>query len=80
MLSPTLAVVRKEWQAFGHKFFDRIWGHKGKERSPVFFQFIETVWQVMCVSPGARPAQTASFAPRSVRRALLMPQVHPGPR
>ena len=28
--------------------------------------------------PKARPAQTPSFASRSVRRALLMPQVHPG--
>uniref|UniRef100_A0A914VYK7 phosphatidylinositol-3,5-bisphosphate 3-phosphatase n=1 Tax=Plectus sambesii TaxID=2011161 RepID=A0A914VYK7_9BILA len=52
-------LVEKDWLAFGHKFLDRC-GHAGgaseeasKEFSPVFTQFLDVVWQVMCQYPRA---------------------------
>ena len=40
-------LVLKEWEAFGHKFRDRIWGDARQEHSPVFFQFIDACWQML---------------------------------
>jgi hypothetical protein len=44
-------VVQKEWVSFGHKFGHRL-GHCSKdagnsERSPVFLQFLDAVWQLL---------------------------------
>lgn len=43
-------LVEKEWCSFGHKFAQRI-GHGQEkpddaERSPIFVQFIDCVWQL----------------------------------
>lgn len=53
-------LIEKEWLAFGHKFAQRL-GHDPKrmanaadqERSPVFLQFIDCVWQLMRIAPVA---------------------------
>jgi len=52
-----LVLIDKEWCAFGHKFQDRI-GHtvnkpQDTERSPVFIQFLDAVYQLMCQFPEA---------------------------
>ena len=43
-------LVEKEWISFGHKFNHRIGHgedkHSDAERSPVFLQFIDCVWQI----------------------------------
>ena len=45
-------LVEKEWVAFGHQWAKRC-GHglkdsiDGTERSPIFFQFLDAVWQIM---------------------------------
>ncbi|CAB3407526.1 unnamed protein product [Caenorhabditis bovis] len=46
-----IVVIEKEWCSFGHKFAQR-YGHgdensSDSERSPVFPQFVECVWQIM---------------------------------
>ena len=46
-------LVQKEWQGFGHKFRERVWGHKVKERSPIFFQFLDAVHQLIRKHPTA---------------------------
>ncbi|NXD69443.1 MTM1 protein, partial [Eolophus roseicapillus] len=50
-------LVQKEWISFGHKFASRI-GHGDKnhadaDRSPIFLQFIDCVWQVSKQFPTA---------------------------
>ncbi|KAK6168446.1 hypothetical protein SNE40_020977 [Patella caerulea] len=43
------ALIEKEWLSFGHKFTDRcgfLNTVDGKEISPVFTQFLESVWQL----------------------------------
>jgi len=50
-------LIEKEWISFGHKFAHRI-GHgedknNDAERSPVFVQFIDCVWQVTQQFPNA---------------------------
>ncbi|ESO88450.1 hypothetical protein LOTGIDRAFT_125960 [Lottia gigantea] len=43
------ALIEKEWLAFGHKFTDRcgfLSTVDSKENSPVFTQFLESVWQI----------------------------------
>ncbi|KAK2720356.1 myotubularin-related protein 2-like [Artemia franciscana] len=50
-------LIEKEWLSFGHKFAQRI-GHgddryQDADRSPVFVQFIDCVWQVMNQFPHA---------------------------
>lgn len=48
-----MVLIEKEWLLFGHKFGDRLGfnftdtSFKEAERSPVFFQFLDAVWQVM---------------------------------
>lgn len=43
-------LIEKEWLSFGHKFQQRIGHgdnhHSDADRSPVFLQFIDCVWQV----------------------------------
>lgn len=50
-------LVEKEWLSFGHKFQQRIGHgdnhHSDADRSPVFLQFIDCVWQVSKQFPHA---------------------------
>ena len=47
-----IMLIEKEWLAFGHKFMDRNGTpHLPDERSPIFFQFLECVWQIMEQAP-----------------------------
>jgi myotubularin-related protein 1/2 len=43
-------LIEKEWLSFGHKFADRVGHgddkHNDNDRSPIFLQFIDCVWQV----------------------------------
>ena len=47
-------MIEKDWLSFGHRFQDR--HHrvfKPDERSPIFLQFLDCVWQVCtCVMRG----------------------------
>lgn len=56
-LSGFVSLVEKEWFGFGHKFCDRFgFSHRGwndDDRSPVFQQFIDCVYQIMLQMPGA---------------------------
>uniref|UniRef100_A0A7E4ZQF0 Myotubularin phosphatase domain-containing protein n=1 Tax=Panagrellus redivivus TaxID=6233 RepID=A0A7E4ZQF0_PANRE len=49
-------LIEKEWCSFGHKFAIRF-GHgidnPGKERCPIFIQWIDCVWQYMHIFPTA---------------------------
>lgn len=45
------ALVEKDFLSFGHKFNDRL-GHKSpRERSPIFIQFLDCVYQVLVQQP-----------------------------
>ena len=48
-------LVEKEWLSFGHKFAHRIGHgtdkHNDNDRSPVFLQFIDCVWQICSQFP-----------------------------
>lgn len=50
-------LIEKEWLSFGHKFQQRIGHgdsrHSDADRSPVFLQFIDCVWQVIQQFPNA---------------------------
>lgn len=50
-------LIEKEWTGFGHKFSHRVgFGddkHNDADRSPVFLQFIDCVWQVTQQFPNA---------------------------
>ncbi|XP_061089755.1 myotubularin-related protein 1a isoform X2 [Conger conger] len=50
-------LLEKEWVSFGHKFAARVGhgdeNHANSERSPLFVQFIDCVWQVMRQFPAA---------------------------
>ena len=65
-------LVEKDWCAFGHKFGQRC-GHglpdKSQERSPIFVQWLDAVWQV---GPGARlaPPPPSSRSPLSSMEVL----------
>jgi len=48
-------LVEKEWLSFGHKFAIRF-GHgvddpKSDQRSPIFVQWVDCVWQYLCAYP-----------------------------
>ncbi|XP_053540511.1 myotubularin isoform X2 [Ictalurus punctatus] len=44
-------LIEKEWISFGHKLASRVGlgdeNHANSERSPLFVQFIDCVWQMM---------------------------------
>eukprot|EP01132_Coremiostelium_polycephalum_P008285 gene8285-10180_t len=47
-------LIEKEWLSFGHKFAHRCGQVNGKEddeRSPIFYQFLETVYQILSQFP-----------------------------
>lgn len=50
-------LVEKEWISFGHKFAQRVGHgddkHSDSDRSPVFLQFIDCVWQMTMQFPNA---------------------------
>uniref|UniRef100_A0A667XQA0 phosphatidylinositol-3,5-bisphosphate 3-phosphatase n=1 Tax=Myripristis murdjan TaxID=586833 RepID=A0A667XQA0_9TELE len=50
-------LVEKEWVSFGHKFAARVGhgdeNHANSERSPLFLQFIDCVWQMTRQFPAA---------------------------
>lgn len=50
-------LIEKEWLAFGHKFQQRIGhgdsNHSDADRSPVFLQFIDCVWQISRQMPNS---------------------------
>lgn len=47
-------MVEKEWLHFGHKFYDRLGNpDEPKERSPIFLQFLDCVYQVQDQFPEA---------------------------
>uniref|UniRef100_A0A1B6HZS2 phosphatidylinositol-3,5-bisphosphate 3-phosphatase n=1 Tax=Homalodisca liturata TaxID=320908 RepID=A0A1B6HZS2_9HEMI len=50
-------LIEKEWLSFGHKFQQRIGHgddhHSDADRSPVFLQFMDCVWQVTFLYPNA---------------------------
>lgn len=48
-------LIEKEWLSFGHKFVDRcgFLQNDGKEVSPVFTQFLDSVWQLQQQFPFA---------------------------
>ncbi|XP_066987744.1 myotubularin-related protein 2 isoform X4 [Macrobrachium rosenbergii] len=50
-------LIEKEWLSFGHKFAQRIGHgddrHQDADRSPVFLQFVDCVWQIMRQFPHA---------------------------
>ncbi|XP_065156197.1 myotubularin-related protein 2 isoform X2 [Atheta coriaria] len=50
-------LIEKEWLAFGHKYQQRIGHgddhHSDADRSPVFLQFIDCVWQITQQFPNA---------------------------
>lgn len=50
-------LIEKEWLSFGHKFAHRIGHgedkHNDNDRSPVFLQFVDCVWQVLSQFPHA---------------------------
>lgn len=44
-------LVEKDWCAFGHKFSERLGGDRNRDpqrskSSPIFFQFLDAVWQI----------------------------------
>ena len=46
--------VRQEWLAFGHKFHDRLGDpESADQRSPVFLQFLDCIWQLIEQFPTA---------------------------
>lgn len=51
------ALIEKEWLSFGHKFAQRVGHgedkHSDADRSPVFLQFIDCVWQMTNQFPNA---------------------------
>ena len=50
-------LVAKEWLSFGHKFQQRIGhgsnNHTDDQRSPIFVQFIDCIWQITQQFPSA---------------------------
>ena len=51
-----IILIEKEWVSFGHKFGDRLgwtgkYGYKDEEKSSIFQQFLECIYQLLCQSP-----------------------------
>jgi hypothetical protein len=67
-------MIEKEWLMFGHKFDERCGNKhrdnlKDEERSPIFYQFLDCVYQIMCQFP-----TQFEFNPRFL--CELMDEVH----
>ncbi|GAM20304.1 hypothetical protein SAMD00019534_034790 [Acytostelium subglobosum LB1] len=41
-----IVLIEKEWLSFGHMFWRRTHGKGADDRSPIFLQFIDCVWQI----------------------------------
>ena len=56
-LTGFMVLVEKEWLSFGHKFGQRIGHgedkHNDPDRSPVFVQWVDCVWQISQQFPNA---------------------------
>nr|XP_045584649.1 myotubularin-related protein 2-like isoform X2 [Procambarus clarkii] len=56
-ISGIAVLIEKEWLSYGHKFAQRIGHgddrHQDADRSPVFLQFVDCVWQIMRQFPHA---------------------------
>ena len=56
-LTGFMVLVEKEWLSFGHKFGQRIGHgedkHNDPDRSPVFVQWVDCVWQITQQFPNA---------------------------
>lgn len=52
-----MCLIEKDWLSFGHKFGERIGhgdsNHKDKQRSPIFLQWIECVYQLVLQFPAS---------------------------
>ena len=52
-----IVLIEKEWLSFGHKFHDRCGHNDGnpscEERSPIFMQWLDVVWQITNQFPSA---------------------------
>lgn len=49
-----IILIEKEWLSFGHKFHDRHFSAEHpNERSPIFCQFLDCVWQILNQFPSA---------------------------
>lgn len=66
-----LILIEKEWLSFGHKFGQRC-GHSSersnfmdKQRSPIFIQFLECVWQIMKQFPPLFEFNEVRFSSRN---------------
>eukprot|EP01132_Coremiostelium_polycephalum_P006801 gene6801-8438_t len=46
-------LIEKEWLSFGHMFYTRTHGKSIDERSPIFMQFVDCVWQLTNQFPHA---------------------------
>ncbi|MBN3301230.1 MTMR1 protein, partial [Amia calva] len=66
-------LIEKEWVSFGHRFAARIGhgdvNHANSERSPLFVQFIDCVWQMM------RQASDHSYSRLSFLTSKCVPQM-----
>ncbi|KAI4892368.1 hypothetical protein NFI96_023304 [Prochilodus magdalenae] len=58
-------LLEKEWISFGHKFSSRVGhgdeNHANSERSPLFVQFIDCVWQMMRQEVHSKTASLWSY-------------------
>lgn len=69
-------LVEKEWSSFGHMFGLRAHSDSPTESSPVFLQWLDTVWQVRSAvtrpAASAAAAAAAALAPTAVAFAVAM--------
>ncbi|KAL8180846.1 UNVERIFIED_CONTAM: Myotubularin- protein 1 [Gekko kuhli] len=68
-------LLEKEWMSFGHRFAMRVGhgddDHADADRSPIFLQFIDCVWQMTkqsTMDPVSQPAALTSTAPSALTR------------